>query len=183
MAKINTSTKIDLDIKADFIKYNNDILWIGEYYYYPIYQLDKTKNKDRLNNKSLLVGYTNNLEPKYAYYIPDKSQGIAWDSNNNLIISSSFWSFESSNIKIYTNPLEINNISNEYIKINNKKINVSYINNKNLLKKYTIPPMAEGITIINNELYIIFESASNLYKYYTPYQTDKIYKITLPNEY
>lgn len=38
-------------------------------------------------------------------------------------------------------------------------------------------------TIINNELYIIFESASNLYKYYTPYQTDKIHKITLPNEY
>ena len=183
MSKINALTKIELDIKADFINYNNDILWIGEYYYYPIYRLDETKNKDRLNNKALLIGYDNNLEPKHAYYIPDKAQGITWDNNNNLIISSSFWSFESSNIKIYTNPIEINNISNEYIKINNKKINVSNINDTTLLKNYTIPPMAEGITTINNELYIIFESASNLYKYYTPYQTDKIYKITLPNEY
>ena len=44
MSKINALTKIELDIKADFINYNNDILWIGEYYYYPIYRLDKTKN-------------------------------------------------------------------------------------------------------------------------------------------
>ena len=183
MSKVNALNKIDITLKADFINYHNDTLWIGEYYYYPIYQLDKTKNKDRLNNKALLVGYSKEYKAKYAFYIPDKVQGIAWTNKNNLIISSSFWSFESSNLKIYNNPLENKPTQNDIVKIDGKKLNITYIDDTTLIDNYTLPPMAEGITIIGSELYIIFESASNLYKYYTPYKTDNIYKTPLPNDY
>lgn len=181
MSNIKYLKKIDISIKADFISYHNDTLWIGEYYYYPIYQLDKTKNKNRINNKPLLVGFNKNYESKHAIYIPDKIQAIEWTNNNSLIVSTSFWSFESSNIKIYNNPLELK--AKDTITINNKTINAIHIDNITPIKEYTLPPMAEGISLIDTELYILFESSSNLYKHYTKYKVDNIYKTTLSNEY
>lgn len=181
MDHICAISKKNLNIKADFINYHKDILWIGEYYYYPIYRLDESKSKDRLNDKALLIGYNKEFEPEYAFYLPDKAQGIEWDSNDNLVISSSFWSFESSNIKIYSNPFDTYNQSAETIKINDKSIVVSHIDENSLIKDYVLPPMAEGIEIIDNELYVVFESASNFYRYYTNNKTDFIYKTKLEN--
>ena len=38
----------------------------------------------------------------------------------------------------------------------------------NLIKNIKLPPMAEGIFYINNELYILFENSSNTYFYAFP---------------
>lgn len=42
-----------------------------------------------------------------------------------------------------------------------------------------MPPMSEGIVLIDNELYLIFESASTYYKMYTKDKVSSIIKLNI----
>lgn len=162
----------DIKIKADFVTYHDGILWIGEYDYKNIYLTNKEhyiKTPDDNENKSILMGYKSldNMDfeyPDYVISIPDRIQGLTFDNNNNFIFSRSFWSFQPSELSIYSNVLEEQGID---YNLNGNKIKLWYLYKEKEIKNIKLPPMSEGIVFINNSIYILFESYSNLYKYYT----------------
>ena len=82
-------------------------------------------------------------------------------TDNNIIISQSYTYLINSKLRIY-------NINN-----NTKKLD-----NSNLDKTITLPPMAEGMFIKDNDIYILFESNSNSYKGAYP-KIKKILKISI----
>ena len=79
------------------------------------------------------------------YYIPSKVQGICFDEEGKVILSTSYGRKSSSYIKIYESVDMMSKNVTEY------------------LEMIELPPCSEGITIENNKLYVIFESAGEKY--------------------
>ena len=162
----STNNKI-IPNRGDFCLYNNNILWIGDFYLKPFYNVP--------NNNPLLIGYNikDNLDynnPDYIISLPKMVQGMAITNDNKFIFTTSFTYLINSNLLIYDNVLKE---KNSYYRINNKQVPYYKFSNKNLINKIKVPPMAEGIFYKDNYLYILFENSSDTYQYAYP----KLYSI------
>lgn len=150
-SKIIAKKEYKLKNRGDFCFYKNGILWIGDFYLYPIYKVP--------TNKPLLLGYevSQNIDfekPIYKIEIPSLVQGMTMDDNNNIIFSKSYSNFLNSRIVVYENQTKN---ANEY-----------KLDKESLIRKFVIPPMSEGLVFNNNKLYILFESGSSKYVHAFP---------------
>lgn len=139
--------------RGDFCTYNNNTLWIGDFYLKPFYNVP--------NDTPLLLGYeiSENIDynkPKYTIKLPKMVQGMAITPENNFIFTRSYTNLINSDLVIYSD------MTKEYKKI----------------KSIKLPPMAEGIFYKDNELYILFENSSDKYFFAYP-KIKKIIKISV----
>ncbi len=144
MIEGNIGEKVDITNLVDVypvantpscITYYNGYLWIA------------THNKW---TNSIMVNYVydpkiDELEGMYFYIIPDKVQGIAFDENGKLYISSSYGRRNSSYLRRYTSAFEMTQ------------------NTKNYEILIEMPPCSEGIALYEDSLYLLFESAGKKY--------------------
>ena len=139
--------------RGDFCTYNNNTLWIGDFYLKPFYNVP--------DNKPLLLGYDiDNLDynnPKYTIILPKMVQGMAITENNNFIFTRSYTNLINSKLTIYKDMTTENHV---------------------ILKEISLPPMAEGIFYKDNEIYILFENNSDKYFFAYP-KVKKIIKISV----
>lgn len=168
--------KTKLDNSASIANYSNDILWIGEYDYKFYY---KTKEHHHFkNNRSLLFGYKDeNIDfnkPDYVISIPNRVQGFVQDKLGNMYFSRSFWSFQRSKLTVYKNILE--GKTDGIYKIGNNEIPLYILSKEDKIDNIYMLPMSEGITLVDEEINVLFESAAKVYKWYTLFNTDKIKK-------
>lgn len=143
--------------RGDFTLYDNGILWIGDFFLKYIY--------DCPDDNPLLFGYIVNDDlsydsPDYVISLPKMVQGMERDSDGKFIFTDSYTNLIHSKLTIYSNVLEEE--ASTY-KINGKEIPYYKLDKNNLIKTYKIPPMAEGLFLKDNELFIVFESASDTY--------------------
>lgn len=169
--KIATAKGISPTItKADFIEYNDGVLWVGEYYYKFLYPTKKSHyiNMDNNKNHALLTGFKNNedlMHPDYVISIPGRVQGLAVTKKGDFIFSQSFWIFQSSNLLVFKDVL---NSPNDYeFCLDKNCCKMWYLYEDKSDFSMEMPPMSESLELVDDNLYIIFESASNLYKFYT----------------
>lgn len=145
-----------LPIRGDFSLYKDNTLYIGDFYLYPFYKV-----KD---NNPLLLAYNNESidynKPKYIISLPKMVQGMEIDKDNNMYFTTSFTYLINSKLLVYSNVLD--NKPSTY-KLNNIEVPYYKLTKKELIKKYTLPPMAEGMYFKDNKLYILFESSSDGY--------------------
>ena len=142
-----------------------NILWIGSF----------IVNLNPLSKPAIPLLYGYNLEkgdditsidnPDYTVAIPDKVQGLYIDTENNFYFSRSYSGFLSSTIDIHENIL--NSKTSEYLD-NAKRIQYHDYRNTRRIRSIILPPMAEGIFIKDDKLYIIFESAALKYNFVKP---------------
>ena len=125
--------------RGDFCLYHDNVLWIGDYALFPLYNVPK--------NKPLILGYkdgnTKYNKPDYSYEIPKMVQGMAI-VKDEFIFTKSYSPWLESKLVTY--------------KIKNKKLKKK--------KTVVLPPMAEGLFYKDDNLYILYES--NSYKYILP---------------
>lgn len=143
--------------RGDFTLYDNGILWIGDFFLKYIY--------DCPDDNPLLFGYIldDNLDydsPYYVISLPIMVQGMERDSEGKFIFTDSYTNLVHSKLTIYSNVLEEKATT---YKINGKEVPYYKLDKSNLIKTYKIPPMAEGLFLKDNELFIVFESASDTY--------------------
>lgn len=79
------------------------------------------------------------------YYIPPRVQGMTFDKDGRVILSTSYGRRRSSFIKIYSSAEEMSMNVDKYEEM------------------IELPPCSEGIAIDNQKLYVIFESAGKKY--------------------
>lgn len=108
--------------------------------------------KDKGLVKKYKINNSNGIKLEYisSFYVPSKTQGITFVEYNNkkyLITSNSYGRNKLSRLNIY----EYSNKINDYSIITNNK----YID---------LPPMSEQIQVVDDDLYVIFESGA--VKYY-----------------
>lgn len=99
---------------------------------------------------SEMLSYTydsksNQLSSVSSYRIPSKVQGIAFDADGAVYLSTSYGRNNSSYLKVYSSLLALTKNPNEPT------------------MKVEMPPCAEQIAIADDNIYVVFESASRKY--------------------
>lgn len=155
--------------RGDFCTYNDNILWIGDFFLKPFYDI-----KD---DNPLLMGYKldNSIDyskPDYIISLPKMVQGMVITKDNKFIFSRSFTNLINSDLLIYDNVLD--ETADTY-KLNNRNVPYYKFDKSNLIKKINLPPMSEELFEKDNELYILFENSSDAYFYAYP-KINKIIK-------
>ena len=92
-------------------------------------------------------------------------QGMVITPDNKFVFTTSFTPFINSNLIYYNNVLEE---KHESYNLNGHEIPYYKFSKKNFEKNIKLPPMAEGMFNIDNNLYILFENSSNTYFYAFP---------------
>ena len=167
--RIKSQKDTKLSNRGDFCTYNENILWIGEFFLKGIYEVP--------DKNPLIMGFSikENIDfsnPDYIISIPKMIQGIAITPDNKFIFTKSYSNFRKSELFIYNNVL---NSKSDYYELNGKKIPYYKFSKENLEKNIKLPPMAEGLFYKDDSLYILFESSSD--NYFTAYpKIDKIIK-------
>lgn len=85
------------------------------------------------------------LTPVSSYHIPSKVQGVAFDGSGSVYFSTSYGRNNSSYLKIYSSLLSLD-----------KKPNAPEV-------KVEMPPCSEEVAVVDEDVYILFESASLKY--------------------
>ena len=85
------------------------------------------------------------LVPLSSYNIPSKVQGIAFDKKGAVYLSTSYGRSKSSFLKVYASLLTLD-----------RKPNSPTV-------KVEMPPCSEEIVLADNNVYVLFESASRKY--------------------
>ena len=180
MDSISLSEGFECFVNADYIYWDGTYLWIGEYNYAPFYKTDSTHysvDSDGKEYNALVLGYSvfftdGTIEKaKIALYVPDKVQGIIMQKDGSIILSCSFWCFEDSKLMCYS---LIENSNNSSTIINEKPIPLFYLKDQYLQWELVMPPMSEGIALADSNYYILFESTSKLYSWYSNNQLSNI---------
>lgn len=165
---------IECPVKCDYVSWDGSKLWIGEYNHPPFYNTDPTHTSVAGSGKefnALALGYTIDhndgslKDIESSLYVPDKVQALIVLEDGSVILSSSFWSFENSKLTCYKPYIPVN--CDSYATINGKQIPTFYLEDENICWELEMPPMSEGIAFVDEEIYILFESASRLYSWYT----------------
>lgn len=102
------------------------------------------------HTNSQMVSYhfdviNNKLSFDNIFYIPPKVQGITFDENGRVILSTSYGRRNSSYIKIYSS------------------VNAMSVNLEMYDEMIELPPCSEGIAMDDQKIYVIFESAGEKY--------------------
>lgn len=99
-----------------------------------------------LNSRMIAYKVTRNgLRQVQSYRIPDKVQGITFDDKGRVYISTSYGRKNSSYLKVYATVERMNERPNHP------------------MAKVEMPPCSEEIDMEDDELYVLFESASEKY--------------------
>ncbi len=169
---IKSKKNTKLPNRGDFCKYNNNILWIGDFFLNPFYPVP--------DDNPLLMGYVldenfNYSIPNYIISLPKMVQGMVITEDNKFVFTTSFTYLINSNLSIYENPL---NSTPDTYNLNGNEIAYYKFDKNNLIKKIKLPPMAEGMFYKDSNLYILFESSSDKYSLALP-KINKIIKFDI----
>ncbi len=160
----------------------NDQLWVGEYHnnVYTTSDLHHITTPCGDSHGAVAYCYTINYSQPYgltsttptmALSTTDEVQGMA--IQDNTVILSCSYSHNDSHIYMYT--IDMTTTTTHTITIDDVTIPLYFADSSNISENYILPPMSEGITIVDNTLYIVFESAANKYLNYDIQHISHIY--------
>lgn len=115
------------------LSYYDDMLWVA------------THSKMFLSKMVAYKVTENGLRQVKSYRIPDKVQGVAFDKDNRVYVSTSYGRKRSSYLKVYASVQELDR------------------NPFRPLKNVEMPPGSEEVDLAEDNIYIIFESAAEKY--------------------
>ncbi len=155
--------EIPLSFRGDFCTFYDDVLWIGDFYLYPFYDVP--------NGDPKLRGFSYQEEmdfdhPDYEVSLPLEVQGMSVLPNGDVAFTHSYTYLVNSFLSIHKNIL---------------KEKDGKFDRSNLITSIRIPPMAEGIFYLDDYFYILFESSSDKYSLADP-KIDKILKYKIEKD-
>ncbi len=151
-----------ISIRGDFCTYNNGLLWIGDFYLKPFYNVP--------NDNPLLMAFEANEKidyenPLYIISVPKMVQGLVILNDNEFVFTESFTYLIKSNLSRYK--IDLSSVKEHY-NYNGKDIPYYKCNKDNLINNTKLPPMAEGLFYKDGDFYILFESSATHYSLATP---------------
>ncbi len=178
---ITFSGKFKLNTLGSFACINNNILWVGDFIESSSDAREQATNittlssgetfyaycegyklSDGLPNTKNINSQSNGYIPDYILAIPEQVQGMAFTKTDKIIFSTSYGRKNNSKLYIF-NDVMINEKAGT-IKIDGKSVDVIACSTADLEAEITAPPMAEGMAIHPNGIYIIFESGAKKYR-------------------
>lgn len=186
-SKLPAAKKIELKTEQDYIRVSftsrdESFLYAGEFHKSPIFYTHDSHKVEAggKTQKAYLFGFTldedRNPIPSRVYSIPDSVQGAIFHdgylylSQSNGLLPGKILTYDLSGAE----PSGTKNVLGSDIPL--------YVLSEKAASKVTvIPPMSEEITVVDDQLYILYESASNRYRIGRLFGLDKVYRT--PIEY
>ncbi len=182
----------DVETRASFISYHEGYLWVGEftlekshadYLKYPHKESHHIKSSSGNEYLAWTVGYrleNDNFpadgHPEGILAHINKIQGLAF-SEDAIFLSQSYGRANNSYLYGFNNILK--DKEDLAVNLNGKKVPLWFLELNKKPKKITLPPLAEGIVLAKDELYIMFESGADKYRTATnKYPLDRIYLLS-----
>lgn len=200
--EIKFTKQIPLPVEAAYTVYDEGILWVGEFYEASSYPTDSShhiENRDGKMHYAWMLGY--DLErnndmlskaswngsaeqtsvPDYILSTTEKVQGaiVQKASRNGITLSTSYGRANDSVLYRYEYPLKED--PHSYVKVEGKDVPLWFLDGHTAKPRQSIEaiPMPEGIVEVQKELYVIFESGADKYRYTTTYPMDRMLKIDM----
>ena len=179
--EIRFTGKFKLNTRGSFACIHNNILWTGDFIESDDKERKKVTEVTTLNNGETFYAYcegyiledglpsvkkinsaSNGYIPDYYLAIPEQVQGMAFTKTDKIVFSTSYGRKNDSIIYIYDDILITEKSATK--RIDGKNIDLYACNNEMLIKEITAPPMAEGLAIHYDGIYLIFESGAEKYR-------------------
>lgn len=191
--------QIPLPVEAAYNVYDEGILWVGEFYEASAYPTDPSHhimNRDgemhyawmagydlERNNDMLSKGHWNGdpsrtATPDYVLSTTGKVQG-AIVQKKGIALSTSYGRGNDSVLYRYEHPLKED--PHTSVMVNGKEVPLWFLDGATAKPRASIEaiPMPEGIVAVKKELYVLFESGANKYRYTTTFPMERMLKIDL----
>lgn len=187
--KIEIKSSIETGNGCDFVDVYNNKLIVGEFYRSGKYDTPEQHHIDISDDETThAVAYAYDIdettasgigEISFALTLPDQAQGISFVSTNDgeKIMISTSWSISSSKLKIYENPL--NKESGKTLSAKGKEVPLYELNSGNQTQTISAPAMTEELTVVDDRVFIMFESACKKYKFVNRTRTKNALSIML----
>ena len=182
---------IPTETNASFVTYADGILWVGEYARYD-HRTDSShrmRTRDKMNYSAWVAGYKLNADdtidtsrmseqgkaiPDYILSIPNEVQGMTVVGNRIALSQSGGRDIES---RLPTYEWSLDEPPHAMTdKFGNEPVPIWFLDGQNMRNLLVIPPMSEGLFEHDGHLYVLFESAANMYRD-SAYPLDEVYMI------
>ncbi len=179
--EIRFTGKFKINTLGSFACISNNVLWTGDFIESDDKEREKVTNVTTLNNGETFYAYCegyiledglpaikninsegNGYIPDYYLAIPEQVQGMAFTKTDKIIFSTSYGRKNDSKIYIFDDVLISEKVGT--IKVDDKNVDLFACDNESLIKEITAPPMAEGLAIHYDGIYMIFESGAEKYR-------------------
>ncbi|MBQ7373371.1 MAG: hypothetical protein IJW64_02260 [Clostridia bacterium] len=169
LGKVSTSKSDEDYCKVSFVTVSDDTLYVGEYYSDKGYDtLDSHRFETSTGEYNSAIALEFKLSesyplgidatPKKAYSLPNKVQGM-YVTSGKIYLSTSYGLSFSHILEYDKNKLN----SEKSTKVLDTEVSVLVLDESCLANDYKLPPMSEEIVVLDNELYVMNESASTKY--------------------
>ncbi|WP_163953888.1 S-layer homology domain-containing protein [Paenibacillus sp. SYP-B3998] len=198
--QIKFANRVPVPVDSAFSTYDDGVLWVGEFYESVSYPTDVnhyTTTRDNKTNHAWIAGYVldeaadtikadkwdgdkeHKAVPDYLLSSPDKIQGIVV-KKDTIYLSSSYGRNNNSLLYRYANPTS--EAPHAQVQVGQASVPLwmlDGISQTSSNATLVAVPMTEGMTSIDNKLYVLVESGANKYRYTTTYVMDKILEINM----
>ncbi|WRP05677.1 lamin tail domain-containing protein [Rossellomorea aquimaris] len=200
--EIQFTKQIPLPVEAAYTVYDEGILWIGEFFEANSYPTDPThhiENRDGEMHYAWMIGFDlernndmlseahwngspdHNAVPDYILSTTGKVQGAIMQkaARNGVTLSTSYGRANDSVLYRYEYPLKEE--PHAYATVEGKQVPLWFLDGHTAKPRQSIEaiPMPEGIVEVQKELYVVFESGADKYRYTTTYPMDRMLKIDM----
>ncbi|MFD1020244.1 lamin tail domain-containing protein [Thalassobacillus hwangdonensis] len=201
-AEIQFTRQIPLPVEAAYTVYDEGILWVGEFYQESSYPTDPShqiENRDGEMHYAWMIGFDlernndmlseehwngepdQNAVPDYVLSTTGKVQGaiVQKASQNGITLSTSYGRANDSVLYRYEYPLKED--PHAHVTVEGKELPLWFLDGHTAKPRQSIEaiPMPEGIVEVQKELYVVFESGADKYRYTTTYPMDRMLRIDM----
>jgi hypothetical protein len=200
--EIHFTKQIPLPVEAAYTVYDEGILWVGEFYEansYPTNPTHHIENRDGEMHYAWMIGFDlernndmlseahwngspdHNAVPDYILSTTGKVQGAIMQkaARNGVTLSTSYGRANDSVLYRYEYPLKDD--PHAHVTVEGKQVPLWFLDAHTAKPRQSIEaiPMPEGIVEVQKELYVVFESGADKYRYTTTYPMDRMLKIDM----
>ncbi|MGY6210407.1 lamin tail domain-containing protein [Cytobacillus firmus] len=199
--EIQFTKQIPLPVEAAYTVYDEGILWVGEFYEASAYPTDPShhiENRDGEMHYAWMIGFDlersndmlseehwngslDHALPDFVLSTTGKVQGaiIQKAARNGIILSTSYGRANDSVLYRYEYPLKED--PHSYVTVEGKEVPLWFLDGHTAKPRQSIEaiPMPEGIVEVQKELYVVFESGADKYRYTTTYPMDRMLRIDM----
>lgn len=190
-APIQFTGSLPMETRGSFAKVAEGTLWVGEFAFSGAYLTRENHHLYNRNNvlyQGWMLGYVldpvtgfipadtpldedGQYVPDYILSIPYRIQGMSI-SESHIVLSQSYGRTADSHLFIYSNPLET--APHQYVTVGGEAVPVWFLDNTIQTDTLLAPPMSESIVLKDNDLYVLYESASDKYVHDCSYPLDRL---------
>lgn len=168
---------IPVPSRASYCSYANGILWVGEFQHsgYPTDESHYIQTEDG-EHKAWIIGYeldeTQESElketskesllavPDYILTTTNRIQGMTI-RDGSIYLSQSYGRKNASTMFKYASPLSDEPFM--HVSLLNAQVPVWTLTNDKLQGQLTMPPASENLVTVENDMYVLFETAASMY--------------------